>query len=159
MPHSFGSRARTRDMFSRPFRQRGMIKMSTYMTQYKLGDYVDIKCNPAQVKGMPFKHYHGRTGQVYNVTKRAVGVRVAKQVNGRIINKHLNVRVEHVIPSKCRDDLKARVARNEERKKAARAGGARAALKRQPAQPKGGFTIALPAEVTTIQPIPFSDLF
>ena len=123
MPHSFGSRARTRDMFSRPFRQRGMIKMSTYMTQYKLGDYVDIKCNPAQVKGMPFKHYHGRTGQVYNVTKRAVGVRVAKQVNGRIINKHLNVRVEHVIPSKCRDDLKARVARNEELKKAARAGG------------------------------------
>ena len=122
MPHSFGSRARTRDMFSRPFRQRGMIKMSTYMTQYKLGDYVDIKCNPAQVKGMPFKHYHGRTGQVYNVTKRAVGVRVAKQVNGRIINKHLNVRVEHVIPSKCRDDLKARVARNEELKKAARAG-------------------------------------
>ena len=78
MPHSFGSRARTRDMFSRPFRQRGMIKMSTYMTQYKLGDYVDIKCNPAQVKGMPFKHYHGRTGQVYNVTKRAVGVRVAR---------------------------------------------------------------------------------
>ena len=127
MPHSFGSRARTRDMFSRPFRQRGMIKMSTYMTQYKLGDYVDIKCNPAQVKGMPFKHYHGRTGQVYNVTKRAVGVRVAKQVNGRIINKHLNVRVEHVIPSKCRDDLKARVARNEELKKAARAGGARGA--------------------------------
>ena len=60
---------------------------------------------------MPFKHYHGRTGQVYNVTKRAVGVRVAKQVNGRIINKHLNVRVDHVIPSKCRDDLKARVAR------------------------------------------------
>ena len=52
MPHSFGSRARTRDMFSRPFRQRGMIKMSTYMTTYKLGDYVDIKCNPAQVKGM-----------------------------------------------------------------------------------------------------------
>ena len=51
------------------------------------------------------------------------------------------------------------MARNEELKKAARAGGARAALKRQPAQPKGGFTIALPAEVTTIQPIPFSDLF
>ena len=81
MPHSFGSRARTRDMFSRPFRQRGMIKMSTYMTQYKLGDYVDIKCNPAQVKGMPFKHYHGRTGQVYNVTKRAVGVRERRRAD------------------------------------------------------------------------------
>ena len=39
----------------------------------------------------------------------------------------------------------------------ARARSARAALKRQLSgvQPKGGFTIALPAEVTTIQPAEF----
>ena len=36
MPHSFGYRARTRDMFSRPFRTKGMIKLSTYMTTYKV---------------------------------------------------------------------------------------------------------------------------
>merc|ERR1712060_421272 len=142
MGHSFGSRARTRDMFSRTFRTGGMIKMSTYLTTYKLGDYVDIKCNPAQVKGMPFKRYHGRTGRVFNITKRAVGVRVAKQVNGRIINKHLNVRVEHVIPSKCKDDLIARVKQNE-----AQASGEKVSLKRQPVQPKAGFVLAMPEEV------------
>ena len=136
-----------------------MIKMSTYMTTYKLGDYVDIKCNPAQVKGMPFKHFHGRTGRIYNITKRAVGVRVAKQVNGRIINKHLNVRVEHVIPSKCKDDLIARVKQNEALKKEAKASGEKVSLKRQPVQPKAGFVLAMPDEVQTIQPIPFSDLF
>ena len=159
MPHSFGYRARTRDMFSRPFRQRGMIKMSTYLTTYKMGDYVDIKCNPAQVKGMPFKHFHGRTGVIYNVTKRAVGVRIAKQVNGRIINKHLNVRVEHITPSKCQNDLIARVARNEKLKKEAKETGTNIALKRQPTQPKAGFVITMPEEPTTIQAIPFSALF
>lgn len=159
MPHSFGYRARTRDMFSRPFRQRGMIKMSTYMTTYKLGDYVDIKCNPAQVKGMPFKHFHGRTGQIYNITKRSVGVRIAKQVNGRIINKHLNVRVEHVTPSKCKNDLIARVAKNEAAKKAAKASGTKVSLKRAPTQPKPAFVITVGETPTTIQAIPFSDLF
>jgi large subunit ribosomal protein L21e len=46
----------------------------------QLGDYVDIKVNPSIHKGMPFKAFHGRTGVIFNVTKRAVGVRVNKQV-------------------------------------------------------------------------------
>ncbi len=50
---------------------------------------------------MPFKHYHGRTGRVFNVTKRAVGVIINKEVNGRIIKKRLNISVPHVMPSKC----------------------------------------------------------
>lgn len=28
-------------------RQKGFIPLSTYLTNYKLGDYVDVKCNPA----------------------------------------------------------------------------------------------------------------
>lgn len=32
------------------------------------------------LQGMPHKVYHGRTGKVWNVTKRAVGVVVNKQV-------------------------------------------------------------------------------
>lgn len=45
------------------------------------------------------------------------------QVNGRIISKQIHVRVEHVSPSKCRDELKRRVKENEAAKKEARAGG------------------------------------
>mmetsp|Transcript_8861 Transcript_8861/g.27257 ORF Transcript_8861/g.27257 Transcript_8861/m.27257 type:complete len:160 (+) Transcript_8861:118-597(+) len=158
MPHSFGYRGRTRDMFSRPFRARGMVKLSTFLTTYKVGDYVDIKCNPAQVKGMPFKHYHGRTGVIYNITKRAVGVRVAKSVNGRIINKHLNVRVEHVVPSKCQNEIIARKKANEAAKLQAKESGEKVLLKRQPKAPNQGFVIAIPETPETIQPIPFSDL-
>jgi ribosomal protein L21E len=45
-----------------------------------VGDYVDIKVNASVHKGMPFKFYHGRTGIVWNVTKRALGVELNKVV-------------------------------------------------------------------------------
>lgn len=47
MPGGQGYRARTRDLFKRGFRQKGYIPMTTYLTTYKLGDYVDIKVNGA----------------------------------------------------------------------------------------------------------------
>lgn len=59
MPHSYGLRARTRYLFSRDFRKHGTINLSTYLTVYKVGDIVDIKCNGAVHKGMPHKYYHG----------------------------------------------------------------------------------------------------
>merc|ERR1711865_1253539 len=71
MVKSEGYRCCTRDMFSRPFRQRGMPNLSTYLVNYKVGDYVDIKANAAIQQGMPHKTYHGRTGVVWNVTKSA----------------------------------------------------------------------------------------
>merc|ERR1711885_98195 len=80
MPKSEGYRCCTRDMFSRPFRQNGMPNLSTYLTNYKQGQYVDIKANSAIQKGIPHKFYHGRTGVVFNVTPHAVGVIVNKKV-------------------------------------------------------------------------------
>lgn len=43
MTNSKGYRRGTRDMFSRAFRKRGVIPLSTYMKVYKIGDIVDIK--------------------------------------------------------------------------------------------------------------------
>jgi large subunit ribosomal protein L21e len=80
MPAGHGVRARTRDSFSRPFRKKGYIPLTTYLRTYKIGDYVDVKVNGAVHKGMPHKFYHGRTGCVWNVTKRAIGVEINKQV-------------------------------------------------------------------------------
>ena len=42
--------------------------------RFKAGDIVDIKADGSIHRGMPYKQFHGRTGVVYNVTKRAVGV-------------------------------------------------------------------------------------
>jgi large subunit ribosomal protein L21e len=97
---------------------------------------VDIKANPSIHKGMPFKAYHGRTGVVFNVSRRAVGVRVNKQVNGRILNKRITVRVEHVKPSRCQVEIKRRVKENEALKAKARETGEKVGLKRRPAAPK-----------------------
>lgn len=80
MPAGHGVRSRTRDLFARPFRKKGYIALTTYLRTFKVGDYVDVKVNGAIHKGMPHKFYHGRTGRVWNVTKRAIGVEINKQV-------------------------------------------------------------------------------
>jgi large subunit ribosomal protein L21e len=71
MPHSHGKRAQTRYQLAKGFRKHGRPNLTTFLTNYKIGDYVDIVANPTQHKGMPFKRYHGRTGNIFNVSKRA----------------------------------------------------------------------------------------
>merc|ERR1719183_2362497 len=70
---------------------------------------------------MPHKNYYGKTGAVWNITRRAVGVIINKQVGGRIKRKKIHVRLEHVRPSNCKADLKARVRANEDYKAAVKA--------------------------------------
>lgn len=90
-------------MFKRDFKTKGSIPLSTFLKVYRVGDIVDIKANAAQQKGMPHKYYHGRTGIVYNVTPSSVGVIVYKVVGNRYLEKRVNLRIEHVKHSKCRD--------------------------------------------------------
>lgn len=49
---------------------------------------------------------------MYNVTPSAVGVIVYKVVGNRYIEKRVNVRVEHVRHSKCRQEFLDRVKAN-----------------------------------------------
>eukprot|EP00894_Picocystis_sp_ML_P004411 jgi/Pico_ML_1/54928/g65.t1 len=156
MPAGHGSRARTRDTFSRGFRQKGVIPVSTYLRTFKIGDYVDIKVNSAVHKGMPFKYYHGKTGVVWNVTKRAVGVEVNKLVGNRIIKKRFHARVEHVQQSRCREEFLKRRASNDVMKAEAKQRGERIkeALKRQPKGPRDGFMLKN-VKMETITAIPY----
>eukprot|EP01115_Flamella_aegyptia_P000099 TRINITY_DN100_c0_g1_i2.p1 TRINITY_DN100_c0_g1~~TRINITY_DN100_c0_g1_i2.p1 ORF type:complete len:161 (+),score=66.40 TRINITY_DN100_c0_g1_i2:75-557(+) len=159
MPKAYGYRGKTRDLFQRPFRKHGTIPLSTYLKTFKLGEYVDIKGNGAVHKGMPHKYYHGRTGIVWNVTPRAIGVVVNKQVRNRIIPKKIHVRVEHVTKSRCREDFLARVAENERKKKEAKEKKQKFDLKRQPKQPRAGHTArAKDVEIETVGPVKFEEL-
>ncbi|CBI29295.3 unnamed protein product, partial [Vitis vinifera] len=103
---------------------------------------------------MPHKFYHGRTGKVWNVTKRAIGVEVNKQVGNRIIRKRIHVRVEHVQPSRCREEFKLRKIRNDESKAEAKKRGEKISTKRQPEGPKPGFMVE-GATLETVTPIPY----
>uniref|UniRef100_U5EW63 Large ribosomal subunit protein eL21 n=1 Tax=Corethrella appendiculata TaxID=1370023 RepID=U5EW63_9DIPT len=157
MTNSKGYRRGTRDMFSRKFRKHGTIPLSVYMKVYKAGDYVDIKGNGAVQKGMPYKAYHGKTGRVYNVTKTALGVIVNKRVRGKILPKRINVRIEHVKPSRCHEDFLKRVKENDRIRAAVRDSGKkiRLCLKRKPAKPRPAQVIVNPPEPILLAPIPY----
>jgi len=162
MPHSHGQRRRTRYIFQRSFRARGPLHMSTYLTTYKVGDYVDILGNGSIHRGMPHKFYHGRTGQIWNVTPHAVGVEVNKRVRTRIVVKRIHVRIEHVRPSRCQEDFIRRKRQIPiQRHEAKVAGKPLPPLKRLPAQPKPGRFVRTTKtnHVQTITPVKYEDLF
>ena len=144
-------------MFSRGHRTKGVQHLSTYMKLYKQGDIVDVKGCGAFQKGMPHKAYHGKTGRVFNVSKRAVGVVVNKRVRGKILPKRIYVRIEHVKHSQCRKDFLDRVHANEVKKTEAKATGTKGLpCKRSPVEPKGAHVVSTKDnEPQVLGPIPF----
>lgn len=151
-----GYRSRTRYMFQRDFRKHGAASLSTYLKVYKVGDIVDIKANGAYQKGMPHKFYQGKTGVVYNVTKSSVGIIINKMVGNRYLEKRLNLRVEHIKHSKCRQEFLDRVKSNAAAKAAAKAKGVPAQLKRQPAGPRDARVVSTVGNIPqTLAPVPY----
>lgn len=104
---------------------------------------------------MPFKAYHGKTGRVFNVTAHALGVIVNKRVRGKIIPKRINIRIEHVKHSKCRQDFLARVKKNLALQRQARKNKTKFSLKRQPAQPRHGHIVSGKKEAILLAPVPY----
>ena len=156
MTNPKGVRRGTRYMFSRSFRTKGQFPLTTRLRVYRRGDIVDIKGDGAIQKGMPHKSYHGKTGRVYNVTQHAVGIIVNKRVGNRIIPKRINVRIEHVKPSRCRLNFLHRVKENDEKKKLAKEKGVKVCLKRQPEQPRTRHVVKTAKNKPIfLQPLPY----
>eukprot|EP00997_Jenningsia_sp_PLL12_P008002 NODE_4716_length_633_cov_133.493151_g4055_i0.p2 GENE.NODE_4716_length_633_cov_133.493151_g4055_i0~~NODE_4716_length_633_cov_133.493151_g4055_i0.p2 ORF type:complete len:160 (+),score=33.85 NODE_4716_length_633_cov_133.493151_g4055_i0:53-532(+) len=120
MPHSWGYKSRTRDLFAKEFRRHGKPGIATSLTPFKRGEYVDIVANSAIHNGMPHKTYHGKTGKIWNVTRRALVIQVKKRVRQRIMLKKICVRVEHVRKSRCKE---GRMKMEKEKKKLQKVGG------------------------------------
>ena len=140
MTHSYGYKSRTRHLFAKKFRQHGVPGVATILNQFRVGQYVDVFADPSVRAGMPHKYYHGRTGVVWNVTPRGVGVIVNKPHRNKILRKRICVRAEHVRPSACR----AAFVVKQKAFAAAKAGKKRAS-KKQPQ--KAGSRIIRPAKV------------
>merc|ERR1712080_147800 len=156
MTNPKGIRRGTRYMFSKDFRKKGVIGLKTYMACYRKGDIVDIKGDGAVQKGMPHKVYHGTTGRIFNVSRRAVGVIVNKSHNGRIIPKRINVRIEHVKHSKSRQGFLDRVVASNATIKEAKEQGTFVNVKRINRQPRPAHTVKLfGKEPEMVAPIPY----
>ena len=143
MPHKRGFRHGTRNKYTKPFRQNGAIKMSNYLTNHKIGEYVDILVDSAIHKGLPHYFYHGRTGRIFNLNKCSAGVVINKKVRNRIIPKRMNVRIEHLRTSRCRASFVERIKENDKLKTQANKDGKRISTKRVPAQPLAEKTLSL----------------
>ena len=110
MPDHKGYRAKSRHVFRK--KRSGMPKPTKYLRVYRLGDYVTIKMDSAVHRGMAHRIYQGKTGVIWNITQRAVGVLLKKKVGNRYRTKKIHVRIEHVVPSDCRRDFLQRARFN-----------------------------------------------
>jgi large subunit ribosomal protein L21e len=119
-------------------------------------------CLTSSITGKPWiqnAYVVRKTGIVYNVTKSAVGVIVNKKVGNRYIEKRINLRIEHVKHSKCRDDFLKRVKENLRLKREAKAKGETVNVKRQPIFPRNGHVVSTEGNVPqTLRPVAYEAL-
>ena len=59
-----GNRRKTRHQMKKNVRERGKISIADYMQEFKEGDQVYLVAEPAVQKGVYFRRFHGRSGQV-----------------------------------------------------------------------------------------------
>ena len=109
--------------------------MTNYLQTHKKGDFVDVIVDGAIHKGMPHHFYHGRTGKVFNVNPRSIGVIFHKQVKQRKIEKRIHIRAEHLRKSTRRVAFLNRIKKNDELKAESNKKGERLSTKRQPKVP------------------------
>jgi len=160
MPHAYGVHARTRSLFSRPFRRHGQDPISRSLVNFHVNDFVDIIIDGSKHKGMPHKYYYGRTGKVFDVCKRSVGVIINKKVRNRFLEKRLHIRFEHLRKSRCRDEFIKRIQTNDKAKAAANKEKKRISTKRVPKKPAEGHMIELAkTKVEFVNPKPFTYVY
>jgi large subunit ribosomal protein L21e len=109
MVRSGGKRSNSKHIHSKPFRKKGNSNVSTYMQNFKIGEYVDIVINSSEQRGMPYKFYQGKTGKIFKISENTIGVLIHKIVGNRKILKKINIRIEHLRKSKAKENFKEKI--------------------------------------------------
>ncbi|MHA1729047.1 MAG: 50S ribosomal protein L21e [Promethearchaeota archaeon] len=103
MTKHHGGRSRTRSIFRKKVRDRGMRGITRFLVKYELGDKVDIIADPAyQKRGFPHKRFFGKTGTIVGKRGRCFIVDVKDQNK----MKTLLIGKEHIRMNKYHADLK-----------------------------------------------------
>lgn len=64
-----GARRKSRSKMKKPIRKKGKISITKYFQEFKEGDKVALKAEPAVQKGMYCLRFHGKQG----IVKKQVG--------------------------------------------------------------------------------------
>ncbi|MHA1733476.1 MAG: 50S ribosomal protein L21e [Promethearchaeota archaeon] len=93
MVRHHGYRTKSRKVFTKHPRKRGLASLGQYLIEYNIGDKVDIIANPSVHKrGFPHKRFHGKTGVIVGKRGRCFEVEFTDQNK----KKMLIVGVEHI---------------------------------------------------------------
>lgn len=74
---SKGTNFRTRRIFSKHPRKRGLPSLSLMLATYEVNSKVNIVIEPSVQKGRPHRRFHGKTGVVLEKRGQAYVVKVA----------------------------------------------------------------------------------
>lgn len=74
---SKGTNFRTRRIFSKHPRKRGLPSLSSMLTTYEVNSKVNIVIEPSVQKGRPHRRFQGKTGLVLEKRGQAYVVKVA----------------------------------------------------------------------------------
>ena len=96
MTKSKGFQNRTRKLFRKSARQKGLKSLRYLLEPIDVGQRVDILLNSAMQKGRPHRRYNGKSGGV--VEKRGQSYVIDVKIGGKV--KTIIARPEHLRVSK-----------------------------------------------------------
>ena len=81
-----GYRNKTRKVYRKKPRKRGLGSVEKYLVDYNINDRVDIIADPSQHKrGLPHRRYHGKTGIIVGKRGRCFEVEVKLQNKKKLL--------------------------------------------------------------------------
>ncbi len=83
-----GSRRKTRHKLSKSVRTRGKISLSKYFQEFKEGDKVFLKAEPAIQKGMYYPRFHGKSGEIVKKRGNCYEIKIKDGRKSKIIISH-----------------------------------------------------------------------
>ncbi len=66
MKHHGSFRRKTRHKLKKNYKQKGKISIRQFFQEFKEGDRVVLKAEPAYQKGMYYPRFHGKSGLILN---------------------------------------------------------------------------------------------
>ncbi len=93
---SKGARRRTRGVFQKRARERGLSPITRIFQRFEVGEQASVNIDPSIHKGQPHVRFHGRTGTVTGSRGKAYLLKV--RMGGKL--KEIVVRPEHLRKAK-----------------------------------------------------------